>query len=279
MSGQCTGWVLRHGPSPNHLDRKGDPYGLAKARAMRAVLMPIADAANRDGEHSHPGQAAIIEASLYGKSQVSRVLTDLVAEGWLAVEHAGGGRGVATVYRVVMKPHREPHYSDATTPPGGGNGEGNHPIGADKPPHGPRETTPSGQAALLSATDLPNGNPQRSRGDYDPLVGFEAFWSAYPRKTAKGAARKAWPAAVRVSAGNPAPIILGAQRYRDDPNRDPKFTAHASTWLNGERWGDDPLPPRAGVRQPRPPGPSRLGPAANAAMAARPDTYDPEVDF
>ena len=72
---------------------------------------------------------------------------------------------------------------------------------------------------------------------------FDAFWFVYPRKESKGAARKAWTKAV--SKASAAHIIAAAERYRDDPNREDGFTAHAATWLNGERWDDDPLPSRA----------------------------------
>ncbi len=71
---------------------------------------------------------------------------------------------------------------------------------------------------------------------------FDAFWFVYPRKESKGAARKAWTKAV--SKASAAHIIAAAERYRDDPNREDGFTAHAATWLNGERWDDDPLPSR-----------------------------------
>lgn len=101
MSGQCTGWVLRHGPRPEDTDREGKPYGLARARAMRAVLVPVADAANRDGTHAHPGIEAVIEASLYSRRQVYRVLDDLMAEGWLRVEQLHSP-GRATEYTVDM---------------------------------------------------------------------------------------------------------------------------------------------------------------------------------
>jgi hypothetical protein len=33
-------------------------------------------------------------------------------------------------------------------------------------------------------------------------------------------------------------IIEGAKRFAQDPNRQDEFTAHASTWLNQERWSD-----------------------------------------
>lgn len=76
-------------------------------------------------------------------------------------------------------------------------------------------------------------------------AGFDAFWAVYPRRTAKGAARSAWPAAVKAAGGIDV-IVEGARRYRDDPNREDAFTAHPATWLRGERWDDPPLPPRGG---------------------------------
>lgn len=81
--------------------------------------------------------------------------------------------------------------------------------------------------------------------DADP--GFAAFWDAYPRKTAKGEARKAWAKAVKGGA-DPGVLIAAAVRYRDSPGRKPDYTPHPATWLNQERWGDDPgtvPPPRS----------------------------------
>jgi hypothetical protein len=70
----------------------------------------------------------------------------------------------------------------------------------------------------------------------DPL--FDEFWQAYPRKTDKGNARKAWDKAVKKTSGRS--IILAAAAYAAT-KPEPKFTAHPSTWLNGERWDDQPL--------------------------------------
>ena len=70
----------------------------------------------------------------------------------------------------------------------------------------------------------------------DPL--FDEFWSTYPRKTDKGNARKAWDKALKKTSGQT--IILAAAAYAAT-TPDPKFTAHPSTWLNGERWDDQPL--------------------------------------
>ena len=51
---------------------------------------------------------------------------------------------------------------------------------------------------------------------------------------------RSWIKAVK--RGTAETIIEGAKRYAEDPNRDPAFTAHPSTWLNGDRWLDSPLP-------------------------------------
>lgn len=87
MSGQATGWVLRHGPGRSD-------------RAAHAVLITIADAANRDGEHAHPGIQAIIDGSGYSRSTVFASLDRLLTDRYIEVEEEGGGRGRATVYRI-----------------------------------------------------------------------------------------------------------------------------------------------------------------------------------
>ena len=115
MSGQATGWVLRHGPRPTDLDRKGVPYGLPGARSRRLILAVIADAANRDGRHSHPGAAAIEEGALYSRSTVKAALRTLAAEGWIRVEEEGGGRGRATVY--ALPGVSDPGWRYAGRPP------------------------------------------------------------------------------------------------------------------------------------------------------------------
>jgi len=71
---------------------------------------------------------------------------------------------------------------------------------------------------------------------------FDEFWKIYPLKVGKGAALKAFVKAVRTTDADI--IIKGAQRYKLDPNRSQAYTAHASTWLNAQRWLDEALPTR-----------------------------------
>lgn len=73
---------------------------------------------------------------------------------------------------------------------------------------------------------------------------FADFWAVYPRKEGKRKAESAYAAALRRA--TPEQIRNGAIRYREDPNREPSFTAHASTWLARDGWDDAPLPSRNG---------------------------------
>ncbi len=83
--------------------------------------------------------------------------------------------------------------------------------------------------------------PAPRRGAYSlppgPDADFAAFWAAYPRKVAKGAALKAWPKACKLA--DPAVIAAAAAAFRDSPRRNPDYTPHASTWLNAQRWADE----------------------------------------
>ena len=45
-------------------------------------------------------------------------------------------------------------------------------------------------------------------------------------------------------------VMSGVQRLALDPNLPPKqYIPRPATWLNQERWDDDPYPPRAGKKQ------------------------------
>lgn len=74
----------------------------------------------------------------------------------------------------------------------------------------------------------------------NPLVGFDEFWSVFPRKVAKGAAKRMYQKAVK--GAKPEEILCGAQRYASErAGNDPKFTKHPATWLHGECWTDEAL--------------------------------------
>ena len=68
---------------------------------------------------------------------------------------------------------------------------------------------------------------------------FKEFWNLYPKKQGRGAAQKALEKALNREKWE---IILdGVQRFANDPNLPEKqFIPLASTWLNQDRWTDEP---------------------------------------
>ncbi len=133
-------------------------------------------------------------------------------------------------------------------------------IREDEPPAtSPKlpETQPSLDETQHDSPKLPETQPisalgKASRGSKEPSPAdagtFDDFWRVYPLKHGKQDALKAWAKAVKRAP--PAVIISGAQRYRDDPNRDDAHTKWAQGWLNSARWDDPPLPGRDGVPAP-----------------------------
>jgi len=70
---------------------------------------------------------------------------------------------------------------------------------------------------------------------------FEKFWTEYPRKIEKVAAKKAWVAIIKKKLLPPLPFLLGRlQAYQEGPWKDGdlKYIPYASTFINGERWMD-----------------------------------------
>lgn len=76
---------------------------------------------------------------------------------------------------------------------------------------------------------------ERVRGD-DP--DFEAWWSAYPHKVGKGAARKAFQAArPKAPFGDLLQAVQRYERFLKQPGA--PHACHPATWLNQERWTDE----------------------------------------
>lgn len=75
---------------------------------------------------------------------------------------------------------------------------------------------------------------------------FARFWAAYPRRTSKKDARKSWAKL------NPSPDLVDRMiaaldwqvpYHRWDGDK-ADYAPYPSSWLNGERWTDEPPPPR-----------------------------------
>jgi hypothetical protein len=69
--------------------------------------------------------------------------------------------------------------------------------------------------------------------------GFSEFWERYPRRIGKAAARKSYAKALKV--GTHDDIMFGlSQQITSLTAREAQYIPHPATWLNQERWNDEP---------------------------------------
>jgi hypothetical protein len=70
---------------------------------------------------------------------------------------------------------------------------------------------------------------------------FELFWQAYPRRIAKGDARKAFAQAMRVTTIEEILMALAWQVHQPAWTRDNgDYIPHPASYLRAERWTDEP---------------------------------------
>jgi hypothetical protein len=162
-----------------------------------------------------------------GKAAIQTALNELTELGYRRVvkEKDSNGR-----FQTVTEWFHFPHTESAKEP-------------IIRPTENQTVGFPDGRETGWSIEHYPKEHYPKEQHENISADRFSDFWIAYPLKTSKPAARRAFVKAVKNN--NVELIIQGAKSYRDDPNRDPRFTAHAATWLNNERWNDDPLPDRS----------------------------------
>lgn len=104
--------------------------------------------------------------------------------------------------------------------------------------------------ADASPSPSPSAPPQPKSNDLDQS--FDEFWSAYPKRVEKKAARAKFAAAVKGGA-DPERIVAAAAAYARSENVRRGFAKHPTTWLNAGCWEDElPGGPRpAGAPDPR----------------------------
>lgn len=81
------------------------------------------------------------------------------------------------------------------------------------------------------------GEEQEKHISLDSEREFEQFYSTYPRRIARGQARKAYRAARKKASSEL--LLTGARKAAAEfLGKDVQFIPHPATWLNGERWLD-----------------------------------------
>ena len=97
-------------------------------------------------------------------------------------------------------------------------------------------------AAAGASVQSPGGNAPTAKGQRPEslALGFERFWSEYPRKRAKGHALKAWTA-LKPDTTLTARILDAVRSQRDSADwrkAQGRYIPYPATWLRAQRWED-----------------------------------------
>lgn len=196
----------------------------------KMVLLVIADHASDDGTEAWPSQRLIGEKASLSIRTVQTTINRLQEKGWLHMEKRAGGS-------LNCRDDRRPNKY--TIHLGKLRGENS----SSRRQRGEIDDTNEAKLTALTGRNLRPMNHTKQSPLETPSISenqFEEFYKNYPRKTAKGAAKKAWD---KLCPTDQEKALEGALAYSNDPHRDPTFTAYPATWLNAQRWLDEDLPP------------------------------------
>jgi len=189
----------------------------------KLLLLMVANYADESGK-CWPSNGRLIEDTGLSKSTIILAFKDLEAAGLLIIKRRSvDGVSLSNMYCLNLTGGGLADELPGQDEDGGGVGAGR---GVVRQPDG------GGPGAGPKPINEPIN---RNLSKESSARGFDKFWLAYPRKTAKGAAEKAWEKAARLE--DPEKIIDAVGRA-SWPN-DPQFIPHASTWLNQKRWLDE----------------------------------------
>ncbi|MDO4919909.1 helix-turn-helix domain-containing protein [Kocuria sp.] len=197
-----------------------------RARGVLAVIL-----SHRDGWETTTQY--LVENGAEGRNAIRAALNELCDIGYLRYEPIPGEGGRLAGSRYVTQippsdresPHREAENRAVGEP------------GARESATKNTNSKNTREKKTREASSSPAGDGARYSAD------FLAWWEHYPRKQDKGAA---WRAFQKIRDTPVEVLIAGADRYAADPNREPRFTKHAATWLRARAWEDEtPLPARA----------------------------------
>lgn len=229
----------------------------------KIVLMALADRADDNGGSLWPGVKEVARKSSLSERQTQRVLHWLDGLGLVpVVGNQYGGKPGDTVQRRINvqllrsyangspAPRMSDSTGDKTAPVKGKTGDKTAPVTGDMEDAG-RVTskTETGDMGVTQYTSDPSVDtpppPKPPKGGDGGR--FDAFWSAYPKKVGKDAARKAFE---RRKVGAELLVVMlkaiGTQAHSQEWTKDGgQYIPNPSTWLNQGRWQDELTPAHA----------------------------------
>lgn len=211
--------------------------------------LALADYANDEGT-CFPSQRTLAHKARCSQNFVRVCLNQMVEDGYLAVQKEANGRGRTATY-LLKKPHLR-------------NGD-----------------LANGDSAERETPFVETITPHMNRHEPSITQEFEKFWSAYPRKVGKGAARKAFAKALIRHKNLDMQMILDAVAAYASTIKDVQYCAHPTTWLAQERWDDmvDVKPTRVIETSPRISNAQALGNIARSTGVSKEEFEERIIDL
>lgn len=223
--------------------------GFPDSGSSLLCMLALADWCDDNGGSLFPSMAAVAEKVRVSTDQARRIMNDFKERGFLKVEaNAYGGKpGTTPHYRLNVPALRKLALEAERRKEEGG------PL-APMPPLAPMQPLAPVQGEGLHGCKGRAGTgarlttkepPINRQSPHSPPEGgdgrFEDFWSFYPRKVGKDAARRAF-AKRNVDDMLLAKMLdaLETQKRSPEWKKDGgQFIPHPSTWLNQGRWQDE----------------------------------------
>jgi hypothetical protein len=195
-------------------------------RAIRLYSI-LARYADNETLQAFPSRETLGKRAFCNAKAVTKAIDELVVIGAVIKQHRKQGESYQSNLYTLRR------VGPILTPPRVSFDTG---VGSDLTP--PRVS----DDPLTITTELePLNDTNRHFTDSDMSIHFNDFWEIYPRKMGKGEAKAAFVKAV--SRFGHEVILDGVRALAADPNLPaPQFVPRAATWLNQERWDDEPYP-------------------------------------
>jgi hypothetical protein len=190
--------------------------GGPETHAELLVLLALADFSDDQGM-CWPSMPTLARKARMSERNARRIIRKLQDSGHLVVEE-NRGRNATNRYWVKAKPDNL--------------------SGLDKTGQiGYENRTNRARKPDTAMSDKPSRTIKEPSNIHQ--VDFDAFWNVCPRKVGKGAARAAYAKAVKKA--DPQSLFSAMSRYAQERDgKEQQYTVHPATWLNQERWMDEP---------------------------------------
>ena len=205
------------------------------------------------GDLSKLSLSELADVALYPRRSAARLVAELTRIGWLDDdvrlhdwrEHqpyavASPERSEAAKRAASIRWGKQPPHDDAMR--NACDPQCAPHDSAMRAPHAPSFSLPDPSPDPKIKISSSPRRQKRTNGATSTPPGFDAFWTSYPRKVGKGAALKSWTR-IKPPLELQQSILDAVDKQRACPDwtkESGQFIPHPATWLNQQRWLDEP---------------------------------------